>query len=58
MSNPVKGASCLATLAPALVAGNMQHVELANQVAEDDRAVVGHGFRFGLLAREVSPDTD
>jgi hypothetical protein len=27
---------------PALVAGDIQHVELANQVAEDDRAVARH----------------
>jgi hypothetical protein len=32
----------IATCAPALVAGDMQHIELADQVAEDDRAVAGH----------------
>jgi hypothetical protein len=28
----------IATFAPALVAGDMQHIELADQVVEDDRA--------------------
>ena len=33
---------CLATFAPALVAGYMQHIELADEVAENDRAIAGH----------------
>jgi hypothetical protein len=32
----------IATLAPALVASNVQRIELADQVAEDDRVVAGH----------------
>ena len=31
-----------ATLAPALVAGDLQRIELADQVAEDDCAVAGY----------------
>ena len=43
-------ATPLGAIAPALVAGNLQHAELADQGAEDDRAVAGYGFRFGLTA--------
>jgi hypothetical protein len=32
----------IATFAPALVAINLQHVELGDHVTEDDRAVAGH----------------
>lgn len=38
----------VATLAPALVAGNLQHAELADQGAEDDRAAAGN--RCGAFA--------
>jgi len=32
----------LATSAPALVASDPQHIELADQISEDDCAVAGH----------------
>jgi len=32
---------CVAAFAPALVAGDLKHVELTDQVAEGDRAVAG-----------------
>src|SRR5262245_35450830 len=32
----------IATIAPAFVTGHAQHIELADQIAEDDCAVVGH----------------
>ena len=37
----------IATLAPALVAGDLKRVELTDQVAEEDHAVAGH--RCGRL---------
>jgi hypothetical protein len=38
----------IATLAPALVAGDLKRVELTDQVAEEDHAVAGH--RCGAFA--------
>jgi hypothetical protein len=39
----------IASLAPALVAGDLQRIELADQIAEDDRAVAGRGVSKAVI---------
>ena len=38
-----QAAQAIATIASAFVAGNAQHFGLADEIAEDDRAVAGMG---------------
>jgi hypothetical protein len=39
----------IAAFAPALVAGDLQRIELADQIAEDDRAVAGRGVSKAVI---------
>ena len=42
-------AQAVTTIAPTLVAGDAQHIELADEVAEDGRVVAGHGDNHRIV---------
>ena len=51
-----QAARVTATIAPAFVTAHARQIELADEIAEDDCAVAGHGFKIatGIATERVN----